>query len=38
MRNTLAIRSLLFSFIFLVFSHAAFAQIGIGISVHLGQF
>ena len=36
MRNMLAIRSLLFSFILLVFSHAAFAQIGIGISVSFG--
>src|SRR5271155_3421473 len=36
MRNKLAVRSLLFSFILLVFSHAAFAQIGIGISVNFG--
>jgi hypothetical protein len=36
MRNTFAIRSLLFSFVLLVFSHAVFAQIGIGISVNFG--
>jgi hypothetical protein len=36
MRTTIAIRSLLFSFVLLVFSPGAFAQIGIGISVNFG--
>src|ERR1700678_2328515 len=36
MRTTIAIRSLLFSFVLLIFSHGAFAQIGIGISVNFG--
>jgi hypothetical protein len=36
MRTTVAIRSLLFSFALLVFSHGAFAQIGVGISVNFG--
>src|ERR1700733_4181549 len=36
MRTKIAIRSLLFSFALLVFSHGAFAQIGIGISVNFG--
>ena len=36
MRTTVTFRSLLFSFVLLVFSHGAFAQIGIGISVNFG--
>ena len=36
MRTTVAIRSLLCSFVLLVFSHGASAQIGIGISVDFG--
>ena len=36
MRTTVAIRSLLFSFVLLAFSHGAFAQIGVGISVNFG--
>jgi hypothetical protein len=36
MRPTLAIRSLLFSFILLALSHSAAAQVGIGISVNFG--
>jgi hypothetical protein len=36
MRTTLAVRLLLFSFVLLVFSHGAFAQIGIGVSVNFG--
>jgi WXXGXW repeat (2 copies) len=36
MRTTVAVRSLLFSFVLLVFSHSAFAQIGIGVSVNFG--
>ncbi|MFZ3187074.1 MAG: YXWGXW repeat-containing protein, partial [Candidatus Sulfotelmatobacter sp.] len=36
MRTTAAIRSLLFSFVLLIFSHGAFAQIGIGVSVNFG--
>jgi hypothetical protein len=36
MRIATAIRLLLFSFIVLVFSHGAFAQIGVGISVSFG--
>jgi hypothetical protein len=36
MRTTLAVRLLLFSFILLVFSHGAAAQIGIGVSVNFG--
>ena len=36
MRTTVAVRMLLFSFILLVFSHGAFAQIGIGVSVNFG--
>jgi hypothetical protein len=36
MRTRIAIRSLLFSFVLLVFSHGAFAQIGVGISVNFG--
>ena len=36
MRTAAAIRSLLFSFVLLAFSHGAFAQIGIGISVNFG--
>jgi len=36
MRNKVAIRSLLFSFFLLIFSHSAFAQIGVGISVSFG--
>jgi hypothetical protein len=36
MRTTVAIRSLLFSFVLLVLSHGAFAQIGVGISVNFG--
>ena len=36
MRRTVAISSLLFSFVFLVFSNTAFAQIGVGISVNFG--
>src|SRR6202047_655039 len=34
--RTTAIRLLLFSFVLLVFSHGAFAQIGVGISVNFG--
>jgi hypothetical protein len=34
--RTIAIRLLLFSFVLLVFSHGAFAQIGVGISVNFG--
>jgi hypothetical protein len=33
MRAAIVIRSLLFSFVLLAFSHGAFAQIGIGISM-----
>jgi hypothetical protein len=36
MRTTVAIRSLLFSFVLLAVSHGAFAQIGVGISVNFG--
>jgi len=36
MRTTIAFRSLLFSFVLLVLSHNAFAQIGVGISVNFG--
>ena len=36
MRTTVAIRSLLFSFVLLGLSHGAFAQIGVGISVNFG--
>jgi hypothetical protein len=36
MRTTVVVRSLLFSFLWLVFSQAAFAQIGIGVSVNFG--
>jgi hypothetical protein len=36
MRRTVAISSLLFSFVFLVFSNTAFAQIDVGISVNFG--
>jgi WXXGXW repeat (2 copies) len=36
MRKAIAIRSLLFSFALLVFSHGAFAQIGVGLSVSFG--
>jgi hypothetical protein len=36
MRRTVVIRSLLFSIALLVFSHGAFAQIGIGVSVNFG--
>ena len=36
MRTAIAIRSLLFSFVLLAFSHGAFAQVGIGISVSFG--
>ena len=36
MRTTVAIRSLLFSFVLLALSHGAFAQIGVGISVSFG--
>ena len=36
MRRTVAISSLLFSVVFLVLSHAAFAQVGVGISVNFG--
>jgi hypothetical protein len=36
MRTTIAIRSLLFSFVLLVLSPVAFAQIGVGISVNFG--
>jgi WXXGXW repeat (2 copies) len=36
MRTSIAIRSFLFSFVLLVFSHSAFAQIGVGISVNFG--
>ncbi len=36
MHSKIALRSLLFSFVLLVFSHSAFAQIGIGISVNFG--
>jgi WXXGXW repeat (2 copies) len=36
MRTTIAIRSLLFSFVLLAFSHGAFAQISIGVSVNFG--
>src|SRR5271165_229899 len=36
MHTKLAIRSLLFSLILLIFSHSAFAQIGVGISVNFG--
>lgn len=36
MRTTVAIRSLLFSFVLLAFSHGAFGQIGVGISVNFG--
>ena len=36
MRTRFAVQSLLFSLILLIFSHSAFAQIGIGISVNFG--
>jgi hypothetical protein len=36
MHTKIAIRSLLFSIVLLVFSHGAFAQIGVGISVNFG--
>jgi WXXGXW repeat (2 copies) len=36
MRTTIAVCSLLFSFVLLVFSPVAFAQIGVGISVNFG--
>ena len=36
MRTTVAIRSLLFSFFLLIFSHGAFAQMSVGISVNFG--
>src|SRR5271155_4598055 len=36
MRTKFAVRSLLFSLMLLIFSHSAFAQIGIGISVNSG--
>ncbi len=36
MRIAVAIRSLLFSFVLLAMSHAAFGQVGIGISVGFG--
>ncbi|MGA8620390.1 MAG: YXWGXW repeat-containing protein [Candidatus Sulfotelmatobacter sp.] len=36
MRSATAIRLLLFSFIMMIFSHGAFAQIGVGISVSFG--
>jgi WXXGXW repeat (2 copies) len=36
MGTTIAFRSLLFSFVLLAFSHGAFAQIGVGISVNFG--
>jgi WXXGXW repeat (2 copies) len=36
MRTAVAIRGLLFSFVLLIFSHGAFAQIGIGVSVNFG--
>ncbi len=36
MRTRVAIRWLLFSFFLLIFSHGAFAQVGIGISVNFG--
>jgi hypothetical protein len=36
MRTTVAIRSLLFSFVMLALSHGAVAQIGVGISVNFG--
>ena len=36
MRTAVAIRSLLFSFVLLILSHGAFAQIGVGISVNFG--
>jgi hypothetical protein len=36
MRRIVAISSLLFSFVFLVFASTAFAQIGVGISVNFG--
>ena len=36
MRKALAVRLLLFSFVLLVLSHGAFAQVGIGISVNFG--
>jgi len=36
MRTTIGVRSLLFSFIVLIFSHGAFAQVGMGISVNFG--
>ena len=36
MRSAITIRSLLFSFVLLAFSHGAFAQVGIGISVGFG--
>src|SRR5271167_1824566 len=36
MRAAIVIRSLLFSFVLLAFSHGAFAQVGIGISVNFG--
>ncbi len=36
MRTTIAVRSLLFSFVLLVLSPVAFAQIGVGISVNFG--
>ena len=36
MRRTVAVNSLLFSFVFLIFSHAASAQVAVGISVNFG--
>jgi len=36
MRRTVAVNSLLFSFVFLIFSHVASAQVGVGISVSFG--
>lgn len=36
MRRTIAIRSLLFSFVLVALSHSAFAQVGVGISVSFG--
>ena len=36
MRTAVVVRSLLFSFVLLAFSHGAFAQVGIGISVNFG--
>ena len=36
MHTKITIRSLLFSLVLLIFSHGAFAQIGVGISVNFG--